>query len=58
MIISQKIRLEQARQKFLLTVLESFLRTMGDEKKTPIYSADCNPPFTSQGIGTKVAASN
>jgi hypothetical protein len=42
----------------LLTVLESFLQTMGDEKKNPIYSAHCNPPFTSQGIVTKVAASN
>jgi hypothetical protein len=58
MITSLKTRLGQARQKLLLTVLESFLQVMEDEKKPPIYSTHFKPPFASQGIGTKVAASN
>jgi len=58
MITSYKIQLGQARKKLHLTVLESFLQRVAAKKKTPVYSAHFKLPFTSQFIGTKVAASN
>jgi hypothetical protein len=58
LLSSQEIRLGQARQKLHLTVLESFLQRTAAKKKNPVYSAHFKPPFTSQFIGTKVAASN
>jgi hypothetical protein len=58
MITSYKIQLGQARKKLHLTVLESFLHEIATKTKPPVYSLHFKLPFTSQFIGTKVAASN